>query len=61
MLYMTLILSILILVYKKKNKLTGFKIVKLKVAKELENYLIKEIVILSGGNPALVAHILGDP
>lgn len=61
MLYMTLILSMLIIVYKKTNKLTGFKIVKLKVSKELENYLIKEIVILSGGNPALVAHILGDP
>lgn len=61
MLYMTLILSMLIIVYKKTNKLTGFKIVKLKVAKELENYLIKEIVILSGGNPALVSHILGDP
>jgi hypothetical protein len=61
MLYMTLILSMLILVYKKTNKLAGFKIVKLKVAKELENHLIKEIVILSGGNPALVSHILGDP
>lgn len=60
MMYMTLILCILILVYKKTNNLSGFKIVKINVANELQNYLIREIVILSGGNPDLVSHYFSD-
>jgi len=60
MMYMTMILSMLILVYKKVNNLPGFKIVKINVANELQNYLIREIVILSGGNPDLVSHFISD-
>lgn len=50
-LYSTLILSILLTVYKRKNNLKGFKMVKLKFAEELEVELIKHIVKLFGGNP----------
>lgn len=49
--YMTLIAAILLIVYKKENKLSGFKITKLKLALELESLLIKEIVEICGGNP----------
>lgn len=51
MLYVTMILAILLTVYKKKNKLKGFKMVKMKFANELETELIKHIVIICGGNP----------
>ncbi len=50
----------LIIVYKKKNNLTGYKIVKLKITNELQKDLIKEIVILSGGDPARVPNMLDD-
>lgn len=52
MIYMTMILAILIITYKKLNKLKGFKIAKLKFELELENEIIKEIVMLCGGDPA---------
>ncbi|WP_240327159.1 hypothetical protein [Ursidibacter arcticus] len=48
---MALILAILILVYKKENNLSGYKIPKLKMALELESLLIKEVVIICGGDP----------
>ncbi|RRN06280.1 IS4 family transposase [Bibersteinia trehalosi] len=49
--YITLIAAILLIVYKKENKLSGFKIAKLKSALELESLLIKEIVEICGGDP----------
>lgn len=49
--YMTLIAAILLIVYKKENRLSGFKIAKLKLALELESLLIKEIVEICGGDP----------
>jgi hypothetical protein len=52
MVHMTMILAVLILAYKKINKLKGFKIAKLKFELELENEIIKEIVKLCGGDPA---------
>jgi hypothetical protein len=57
MIYMTMILAILILVYKKKNKIKGFKIAKLKFSIEIQNEIIKTIVILCGGNPDKAAHL----
>lgn len=54
MLYMTMIASILLLVYKKTNNLTGFKIMKLKFVHELEKELVKHFVRLCGGNPNMV-------
>ena len=55
MLYTTMILAILIIAYKKKNGLKGYKIAKLKFEIELENEIIKEIVRLCGGYPAKAA------
>jgi hypothetical protein len=60
MLYMTMISAILILAYKKLNKLKGFKITKLKFELELETELIKEIVILCGGDPARAPHLFNS-
>ena len=51
MLYVTMILAMLIIVYKKKNDVKSFKIAKLKFSIELENEIIKEIVLLWGGRP----------
>ena len=44
----------------RKNNLKGFKIVKMKIVNELQNELIKEIVIMSGGDVAKISHILDD-
>ncbi|MDR3327294.1 MAG: transposase [Prevotellaceae bacterium] len=60
MLYMTMILAILIIVYKKKNKMAGFKIAKLKFEIELDNEIIKTIVILCGGNPDRAPHLFAS-
>lgn len=60
MLYMTLILSILIIAYKKLNKIETFKIAKLKFALDLESAIVKEIVILSGGDPLRMPHLFSD-
>lgn len=60
MIYMTFILSILIIAYKKLNKLSGYKIPKLNFSHELEADIIKEIVILCGGNPFRMKHLFND-
>ena len=60
MLYMTLIAAILLIVYKKKNKISSFKIAKLNFEIELDNELTKEIVILCGGDPAKAPHLFNS-
>jgi hypothetical protein len=57
MVYMTMILATLIIVFKKKNKIAGFKIAKLRFEIELDNEIIKTIVILCGGNPDRAPHL----
>ena len=57
MIYMTMILAILILAYKKLNKIIGYKIAKLKFEIDLDNTIIKETVLLCGGNPAKATHL----
>lgn len=57
MIYMTMILAILILAYKKINKISGYKIAKLKFEIDLENSIMKEIVLLCGGNPEKAKHL----
>lgn len=57
MIYMTLILAILLIVYKKTNKISGFKIAKLNFEIELDNLMIQEIVKLCGGDPNKAAHL----
>ena len=54
---MTMILAILILVYKKLNKISGYKIAKLKFEIDLDNTIMKEIVLLCGGNLVKAAHL----
>lgn len=56
MIYMTMILAILIIAYKKINKIKSFKIAKLKFEIEMENEIIKAIVMLCGGNPDKATH-----
>lgn len=58
--YMTLILAMLVIVYKKLNSLSGYKIVKLNIAHELHDSLLREIVVLSGGDPNLISKYLND-
>jgi hypothetical protein len=60
MIYMTLILSILILAYKKENSVKGYKIAKLKFEIELDNLMMKEVVILCGGDPAKAPHLFNS-
>lgn len=52
--YVTLIAAMLVLIYRKLNQLSGFKIVKRRFAQELQTEIIKEIVRLCHGDPALV-------
>jgi hypothetical protein len=55
--YMTLVSAVLIMVYKELNKLSGFKISKLRFEIELDNFLLKEIVKLCGGDPLKAPHL----
>lgn len=60
MIYMTLILSILIIAYKKANNIKGYMIAKLQLTNELESSIIRDIVLLCGGNPDNMKHIFND-
>lgn len=60
MVYMTMILAILIIAYKKLNKIKGFKIAKLRFEIELENEIIKEIVLFCGGHPNKAPHLFNS-
>jgi len=51
MIYVTLIAAMLILLYKKFNQLSGYKRAKKLFIEELDTELMREIVILCGGNP----------
>jgi hypothetical protein len=57
MIYMTLIVAILILAYKKLNSIKSYKIAKLKFEIELDNEMIKAIVLLCGGDPRRATHL----
>ncbi len=60
MIYMTMILATLIIAYKKLNKIKSFKIAKLKFELELDNEIMKEIVILCGGDPTRAPHLFNS-
>lgn len=57
MIYMTLIVAILILVYKKVNRIKFYKMAKLEFELELDNELTKAIVLLCGGDPDRAPHL----
>lgn len=59
--YMTLISAMLIMVYKELNKVSGFKIAKLRFEIELDNFMLKEIVTLCGGDPNKAPHLWKSP
>lgn len=61
MLYCTMIAAILLLTYKEVNGLKGYKIMRQKFVNELEKLLMKDIVLLCGGNPELVDRLLKYP
>ena len=47
---MALITSILIITFRKLNKISSYKIAKLRFSIELENIIIGQIVMLCGGD-----------
>ncbi|HVW98913.1 MAG TPA: IS4 family transposase [Candidatus Babeliaceae bacterium] len=60
MIYMTLILAILIIVFKKLNKIGSYKIAKLQFELQLEKDIIKAIVELCGGDPNKAPHLFNS-
>jgi IS4 transposase len=50
MMYMTLIAAMLILLYKKVNKIEGYKIAKLQFFEDIEKEIIGRIVVDCGGD-----------
>ncbi len=52
--YVAMIAAILILLYKKLNKIDGYKIAKYQFVEELNMELIKEIVEICGGDPSKI-------
>lgn len=53
MLYMTLITAMLLMVYKQVNEISGYKIAKIKFINELDNKLLKQIIIECNGDPKI--------
>jgi fructose-bisphosphate aldolase class 1 len=60
MIYMTLIIAILIIAYKKLNKISSLKIAKFMFCRALESMIVKDIVILSGGDFEKVKYLFND-
>jgi transposase len=58
MLYMTMIASILLLVYKAQNNLKGYKIMKQQFVQDIEKFITIDIVIMCGGDPSKAGKIL---
>jgi len=47
-------------VYKKTNRIKGFKIAKLKFELELETEIMKAVVVLCGGDPNRAPHLFNS-
>ena len=56
--YCLLIAAILFLLFKHLNNKTGFKIAMLEFTMAIEKEIIKDIILISGGNLQLVQHLL---
>lgn len=56
--YVTMIVAILLAEYKKKEKLSGFKIPKRKFAQEFENDILYNFVILCKGNAEIAKKLI---
>jgi transposase len=57
-LYATLIAAILVIVYKKTNKLKGYKIMKQRFVQDMEKLVAIDLVFLCDGNPEKAKQIL---
>lgn len=57
-LYMTMIASILLFVYKAQNNLKGYKIMKQRFVQDIEKLLTIDIVKMCGGDPGKAGKIL---
>lgn len=57
MLYTTMIAAILLEAYKRTNHLKGYKIPMQQFAQALEEELIKELIVLCGGDPNLLHQV----
>lgn len=60
MIYMTLIVASLVIVYKKRNKISSFKQAKFRLNLQLEEEIIRTIVVLCGGNPQKAPHLFSS-
>jgi hypothetical protein len=54
MMYMTLIAAMLIAVYKHLNNVSSYRIAKIRFANELEDEVLKCIIVLCNGDPGLL-------
>ncbi|MES1225462.1 MAG: IS4 family transposase [Bacteroidota bacterium] len=61
MLYSTMIAAVLLIVYKDINGLKGYKIMKQRFVNDLERLLMKDFVVLCGGDPNKVDLLLKIP
>lgn len=61
MMYCTMIAAILLLAYKELNGLKGYKIMKQKFINDLERSLMKDFVIMCGGDPNKADALLKSP
>lgn len=59
-LYATLIAAILLLVYKKSNNLSGYKIMRQQFLQELEKCVVRDFVIMTGGDPLIFDRLVHD-
>ncbi|MEI7621783.1 MAG: hypothetical protein WCJ51_04600, partial [Candidatus Moraniibacteriota bacterium] len=50
MMYATLILALLILMYKERNQISSYKIAKIRFTNELDMEITKEVVLATGGS-----------
>ncbi len=57
MIFMTMILAILIIAFRKLNNIQSLKIAKVKFEVELENDMMQAIVILCGGDPSKASYL----
>ena len=60
-LYATMTAAILLLAYKELNGLKGYKIMKQKFLNDLEKSLMKDLVIMCGGDPNKADTIFKPP
>ena len=58
MLYVTLIAAALLMVFRQRNRLSSYKIAKLRFVNQLDDDLIKIIIQLCGGDPSLYGRVI---